>query len=448
MVAHLGLSPDPGPGQGLPCQPPSGLVPSVPKAGTSGSQSEERRQVEGAPDPSGKVAALTPGSQANPSVLQRQVLVSAAQEVDPPAAAATPRQAVPSAPRAPKVEAAPKSVAGQPLAAPAGTEARWASPQARLALVRSGGATDAAVAPSPPDVSLVPASTSAAAVADSPVELSTVPDLPVPGPEEGANAVAEVDDRNPAALAEGEPSASVARVPDVLTAGEPDALAGERSTPRPFSGGGVLIPTQRNPNEWCGQAFRFWSRGASKPLLVLNDEQEEQSQDELRFAAVPEGRACQANERLVRQSTELADLRLLCDDLRAEVAAAWAEAALARTEAQQRQLELGQAIDERDQYWNQAAQAAGWVEALEGQLAKVSARARALAVDLAMAIGSAQSAQVVASRERAWTEDLEKALNESAKVEILLPVSSSEAGPDLAEGGNGAEGAAASPVEA
>jgi hypothetical protein len=138
MVAHLGLSPDPGPGQGLPCQPPSGLVPSVPKAGTSGSQSEERRQVEGAPDPSGKVAALTPGSQANPSVLQRQVLVSAAQEVDPPAAAATPRQAVPSAPRAPKVEAAPKSVAGQPLAAPAGTEARWASPQARLALVRSG----------------------------------------------------------------------------------------------------------------------------------------------------------------------------------------------------------------------------------------------------------------------------------------------------------------------
>jgi hypothetical protein len=310
----------------------------------------------------------------------------------------------------------------------------------------------------------------------------------------------------------------------------------------------------------------------------------------LGFAAVPEGRACQANERLVRQSTELADLRLLCDDLRAEVAAAWAEAALARTEAQQRQLELGQAIDERDQYWNQAAQAAGWVEALEGQLAKVSARARALAVDLAMAIGSAQSAQVVASRERAWTEgmscllrdfnsaslfnsclknfdrlsaDLEKALNESAKaharaaeqnkadrvampeaisgfcrafdldnvpsgsspqshlralgghvrsrlrgalhhgvrrafavlashydvdlervsegyclpddgeaalaevqrldaavegpsavlassfkVEILLPVSSSEAGPDLAEGGNGAEGAAASPVEA
>jgi hypothetical protein len=59
-------------------------------------------------------------------------------------------------------------------------------------------------------------------------------------------------------------------------------LAEERTTPRPVSGGGVLIPAQRNPNEWCGQAFRFWSRGASKPLLVLNDEQEEQSRDELR----------------------------------------------------------------------------------------------------------------------------------------------------------------------
>jgi hypothetical protein len=111
--------------------------------------------------------------------------------------------------------------------------------------------------------------------------LVVVPDLPVPGPEEGANAVAEVGDRKPATLAEGKPSASMAMVHDVLTAGEPDALAEKRTTPRPVSGGGVLIPAQRNPNEWCGQAFRFWSRGASKPLLVLNDEQEEQSRDEL-----------------------------------------------------------------------------------------------------------------------------------------------------------------------
>jgi hypothetical protein len=152
------------------------------------------------------------------------------------------------------------------------------------------------VAPSPPDVSSVPASTPVAVVADSPAEPSTapdvrmvgasplavVPDLPVPGPEEGADAVAKVGDRKPATLAEGKPSVSMAMVPNVLTVGEPDALAEERATPRPVLGGGVLIPAQRNPNEWCGQAFRFWSHGASKPLLVLNDEQEEQSRDELR----------------------------------------------------------------------------------------------------------------------------------------------------------------------
>jgi hypothetical protein len=110
-----------------------------------------------------------------------------------------------------------------------------------------GEATDATAAPSPPDVSSVPASTPAVVVADSPAEpsitpdvgmvgaslLAVVPDLPVPGPEEGADAVAEVGDWKPATLAE------------------------ERATPRPVLGGSVLIPAQRNPNEWCGQAFRF-----------------------------------------------------------------------------------------------------------------------------------------------------------------------------------------------
>jgi hypothetical protein len=111
--------------------------------------------------------------------------------------------------------------------------------------------------------------------------------------------------------------------------------------------------------------------------------------------------------------------------------------------AQRRQLELGQSIDERDQSRSQAAEAVGRAEALEGQLAEVSARAGALVVDLAVAVGSAQSAQVVASQERAWAEgmfrllcdfnsasffdsclknfdrlsaELERALNESAKV--------------------------------
>jgi hypothetical protein len=40
-----------------------------------------------------------------------------------------------------------------------------------------------------------------------------------------------------------------------------------------------------------------------------------------------------ANERLAQQSTKLADLRLLCDDLQSEVAATRVEAALARMEA-------------------------------------------------------------------------------------------------------------------
>jgi hypothetical protein len=149
-------------------------------------------------------------------------------------------------------------------------QASQANPSIR-AVIMPGEAADAVVAPSPPDVSSVLASTPATVVADSPAEPSTapdvemvgasplavVPDLPIPGPKEGANAVAEVGDRKPATLAEGKPNVSMAMVPDVLTAGEPDALAEERTTPRPFSRGGVLIPAQRNPNEWCGRAFRF-----------------------------------------------------------------------------------------------------------------------------------------------------------------------------------------------
>jgi hypothetical protein len=81
------------------------------------------------------------------------------------------------------------------------------------------------------------------------------------------------------------------------------------------------------------------------------------------------------------------------------VAAAWAEAALARTEMQQRQLELGRVIGERDQSRSQAAEAVGRDEALRGQLAEAteqlaeaSARVGTLAEGLAIAVGSAQSA--------------------------------------------------------
>jgi hypothetical protein len=49
-----------------------------------------------------------------------------------------------------------------------------------------------------------------------------------------------------------------------------------------FLGSGDLTPARHDPNEWRGQALRFWTRGASKPLFVLDDEREEQSRDELR----------------------------------------------------------------------------------------------------------------------------------------------------------------------
>jgi hypothetical protein len=93
----------------------------------------------------------------------------------------------------------------------------------------------------------------------------------------------------------------------------------------------------------------------------------------------------EANERLAQRSAEVANLRLLCDELKSE-AAARTEAASARTKAssarervasqakemQQRQLELGQATSERDQFRSQAAEAVSQAEALGGQLAEAT----------------------------------------------------------------------------
>jgi hypothetical protein len=118
----------------------------------------------------------------------------------------------------------------------------------------------------------------------------------------------------------------------------------------------------------------------------------------------------EATERLAQRSTEAADLWFLCDELEVEAAAAWAEAASARAEVQQRQLELGQVIGERDQSRDQAAEAVSRAEVLGGQLAEVSTRAGALAEDLAVAVGSAQSAQAVASEQRARAEGMFQSL--------------------------------------
>ena len=95
----------------------------------------------------------------------------------------------------------------------------------------------------------------------------------------------------------------------------------------------------------------------------------------------------------------MADLRLLCVDL-------GVEASTARAEAQWQQLELDQVIGERDQSRGRAAEAESRAEALGSQLAEAFARARALAADLAVAIGSAQSAQAVASEQRARAEGM------------------------------------------
>jgi hypothetical protein len=138
MAAHLGLSPDLRLGQGSSSQPPSGLEPSASGAGPSRSRSEERGQAEGVLDPLAEVVEVTPRSQADPPVPQEKSPVPAIQEVDPQTVVTAPGRTVPSAPWAPEEGMVPKPAAGQTSATPVGTEARGASPQARLALVRSG----------------------------------------------------------------------------------------------------------------------------------------------------------------------------------------------------------------------------------------------------------------------------------------------------------------------
>jgi hypothetical protein len=138
MAARLGLSPDLRLGQGSSSQPPSGLEPSASGAGPSRSRSEERGQAEGVLDPLAKVVEVTPGSQADPPIPQEQSPVPAVHEVDPQAVVTVPGRTVPSTPWAPEAGTVPKPTSGQTSAAPVGTEARGASPQARLALVWSG----------------------------------------------------------------------------------------------------------------------------------------------------------------------------------------------------------------------------------------------------------------------------------------------------------------------
>jgi hypothetical protein len=189
-----------------------------------------------------------------------------------------------------------------------------------------GEAVDAVAATSPPDLLPVPALTPVGAVADSPAEppvasdaetvvappLEVVPNLPILGHEEGAATVAEVSDWRPITSAEGRPITSTTTVPGASTAGGPDASVEGRAEPQPVLGSSSLIPAWRNPNEWCGQALRFWSRGASKPLLLLNDEREVQSRDELcEYAEAAMGSLRSTMEILSRDVPRVLQVRML-----------------------------------------------------------------------------------------------------------------------------------------
>jgi hypothetical protein len=145
-----------------------------------------------------------------------------------------------------------------------------ADPSVEAAVVPRETAS-AAAALSPPDAlpALAPASVEAVAV--------LAVDLPITADAEMAEApLLEAGDRKPAPLAE--------EVPDAPTAGGVDALEEGGAEPRPVLGSGDVVLVRRSPDE-RRQSLRFWTRGASKPLFVLDDEREEQSWDELRECA-------------------------------------------------------------------------------------------------------------------------------------------------------------------
>jgi hypothetical protein len=147
-------------------------------------------------------------------------------------------------------------------------QAPEADPSVEAAVVSRGTAGAAA---SPPDVLSALAPASAEAVAALAVE------PPVAADAEMAEAsLLEAGDRKPGPLTE--------EVSNAPTTGGADALEERGAEPRPVLGSGDLVLTRRSPNE-RRRSLRFWARGASKPLFVLDDEREEQSWDELRVCA-------------------------------------------------------------------------------------------------------------------------------------------------------------------
>jgi hypothetical protein len=146
-----------------------------------------------------------------------------------------------------------------------------ADPSVEAAAVPRETASVAAASSSPDALpALAPASAKAVVI------LAVEP--PVAADVEAAEALPlEVGDRKPAPLTE--------EVSDAPAAGGTDALEEGGAEPRPVLGSDDLILARRGPNERRGERLRFWTRGASEPLLVLDDEREEQTWDELRECA-------------------------------------------------------------------------------------------------------------------------------------------------------------------
>jgi hypothetical protein len=129
----------------------------------------------------------------------------------------------------------------------------------------------AAATLSPPVVLPVLAPASAEAAAALAVEPPAAADA-----EMAEAPLLEAGDRKPVPSAE--------EVPYAPTAGGADALEKGGAEPRPVLGSGDLVLARRGPSE-RNQPLRFWGRGASKPLFVLDDEREEQSWGELHECA-------------------------------------------------------------------------------------------------------------------------------------------------------------------
>jgi hypothetical protein len=100
-------------------------------------------------------------------------------------------------------------------------------------------------------------------------------------PSDVLPALAPTSDEAVAVLAVESPVAADA---EMAEASLPDASEEGGAEPRPVLGSGSLVPARRSL-DGRRQALRFWTRGASDPLFVLNDEREEQSWDGLRECA-------------------------------------------------------------------------------------------------------------------------------------------------------------------